>query len=801
MLKILRITFATLLLIASLALLAGWWMMRQSLPQVEGSISLPGLKQSVQVARDASGVPTITAQSMDDLVFAQGYVMAQDRLFQMDLIRRSAAGELAEIFGPALVESDIENRRLGLKQAAEASVAATPAENRAAVEAYARGVNAYIEQHRGNLPWEMRVLGYSPRPWSAVDSALVHAYMYRVLAETWEWELNRARVTQMVGAERARDLFVVDNPNDHFIVGEADGAAKPGRALRQVARGSMAHTHANLKVAATAAGLLPTREDFELRAGSNNWVVSGARSYSGKPLLANDTHLPNDVPSIWYMAHLKAPGYNAKGFCLPGGPLVVIGHNERIAWGFTNNGADVQDLYIETFNPENPKQYRVNGKWVDATVRTEVIKVKGGADEKLEVVVTRHGPIVHSDASGKYALRWTALEPGGLGMAHAEVSRAANWQEFLAASRKITGPAQNAVYADVDGNIGFVVAANVPVRKKGDGSVPVPGDTDDYEWSGFIPFEEMPQAFNPASGVIATANARVVGPGYKPFLTDRWYEPWRTHRIYELLAKKEKFTPEDFIRIQTDIYTAPHVFIAQQLQAALARVTPKDARVTQVAALLKNWNGEADKDSREMPLVEFTRRELVRQILRPHLKEEAAKYQWSRSFTFLQRVLTERPAAWLPGEYKDYDELIVACADEAARALERDERQRGERDPANTDTWSWADFVPLQMLHPFGRSGFLRRHLSIADIPQHGASYSVKQTGRTFGPAMRFVADLSDFDKSLMNITVGQSGHYLSPHYKDQFEYWYEGRGLASAFSDAAEAAGAKRKTLTLNPQ
>jgi penicillin amidase len=789
------------LLLGALGALAGWWILRRSLPQLEGSISLPHVQQAVTVERDDYGVPTITAQSMEDLLVAQGFVMAQDRLWQMDLIRRSAAGELAEIFGSVALEADKENRTLGLRQAAEASVAALPAEMRASAEAYARGVNAYLEQQRGRLPWEFTVLRYAPRPWTPADSSLVHAYMYRVLAETWEWELSRARVTELVGAERARELFPVDSPHDRVLVGgEPAPAARPAAALRKAAQAFPARSASAAVYLSAARALADDAPEFEWRPGSNNWVVSGAHTYSGKPLLANDTHLQNDVPAIWYMAHLKAPGYNAKGFCLPGGPLVVIGHNERIAWGFTNNGADVQDLYVETFHPANPRQYQVNGQWVDAQVRTEVIKVKGQPDVLHEVVVTRHGPVVHRDAKGAYALKWTALQPGGLGMAHAEVSRAQNWPEFLAASRRISGPAQNAVYADVDGNIGFVVAAHIPVRKKGNGSVPVPGDTDDYEWTGYIPFDALPQVLNPASGMMATANARVVGPGYKHFITDRWYEPERTKRIYELLrGHAGKFEPEDFLRIQRDIVSGPHRILAGYWHAALRKAAPQDPRTRAIGEELKGWDGAAMKSSLLVAPVEYLRREMMRDLLRQYLKDGPVRYQWSRGFTFLEKVLRERPAHWLPAPHTDYDQWIVACADRAVRQLEADTRRAGARDPASPQSWIWGHYLPIQMLHPFGRGGFLSRHLSVSGFGQNGTGFTVKQTGRTFGPAMRFVADLSNWDASLMNITMGQSGQYLSRHYRDQFDIWFEGAGLPSAFSDAARAPR-RRHTLKLVP-
>lgn len=799
--KLIRILAATVLLIGSAGVLAGWLLMHRALPQMDGPISLSTLKKPVTVERDDAGVPTITAQSMEDLLVAQGYVQAQDRLWQMDLMRRSAAGELAEILGGVVLRADQENRTLGLRQAAEASVAAMPLEMRASAEAYARGVNAYVEQNRKRLPWEFVALGYEPKPWTAADSSLVHAYMYRVLAETWEWELSRARVTERVGADRAKDLFTVDSPHDRVIVGEVLGATeKRAWGLRKAARAYPPQNERGRILARAAQALAGDAEQFDLRAGSNNWVVSGAHTHSGKPLLANDTHLQNDVPSIWYMAHLKAPGYNAKGFCLPGGPLVVIGHNERIAWGFTNNGADVQDLYIETLNPANGQQYKVNGQWVDAAVRTETIKVRGKPDAKLEVMVTRHGPVVHRDEKGAYALKWTALQPGGLGMAHAEVSRAQNWQGFLEASRKVTGPAQNAVYADVDGNIGFVVAANIPVRKKGDGSLPVPGDTDEYEWTGSIPFAELPQTLNPASGIIATANARVVGPGYKHFITDRWYEPWRTKRIYDLLEKHEgKFRPEDFLSMQSDMLSEPHVLIARHFQAAAKAVPAQDERTREIANKLKDWDGKALRGSALVAPLEYLRREMLRDLLRPYLQDGAVRYQWSRNFTFLKNVLEQRPARWLPSKYKSYDEWMVVCADRAMRQVESDVSALGSNEPAKAQNWTWGRFMPLRMLHPLGQSGFLSRHLSVSGVAQEGTGFSVKQTGRTFGPAMRFVADLSNWDASLMNITLGQSGQYASRHYRDQFDIWFEGRGLPSAFSGKAESARRKH-TLTLTP-
>jgi penicillin amidase len=796
LLRLLRYAAGFLILITSLGILTGWWMVRRSLPQLEGTASLPGLQAEVTVERDQFGVPTITASSIEDLLVAQGYVMAQDRLWQMDILRRVAAGELAEIFGEVALASDRENRTYGFRPAAEASLEAIGARTKGYLEAYARGVNQYIEQRRNRLPWEFLVLGYEPRPWTPTDALLVHAYMYDVLTTTWRWELNRAKVTAKVGPERAREMFVVESPLDHMIVGgEGPTATKQRQTVFMDPR-----LPAPVAPPPAIPEMARWREDLEAALGSNNWVVGGGHTYSGKPILANDTHLPLQVPDTWYMVHLKAPGYHAKGFALPGTPLIVIGHNERIAWGFTNNGADVQDLYAEEFDPQRPGHYLANGAWVQAEERKEIIKVKGRADVVHPVTVTRHGPVVHREGSTGYALRWTALEKGGLGAGYSMLGFAQNWQEFLAAMRGVAGPAQNAVYADVDGNIGMVVAAWVPVRKSGDGSVPAPGTSDDFEWTGYIPFAELPQVLNPPDGVIATANARVVGPGYKHFLTDRWYTPYRTARIYELLQQRSKLRPSDCIEIQADIHSRPHQTLAGQLYEAAKKRAPRDARVRVVLDHIPRWDGRAEASSRFVALVDYTRRELREMILRPVLGEQFRQYQWSRSETFFENLLRERPAAWLPPEYPDYDALLVAAADRAAAKLESEAREADVARPENPEQWRWGLFVQLRMLHPMARSGFLSRHLSITEVDQSGTGYSVKQTGRSVGPAMRFVADLADLDNSLMNMTMGQSGQFLSRHYRDQFPPWYWGRGVASAFHENA-VSHATQHRLRLTPQ
>jgi penicillin G amidase len=760
----------------------GVWVVQRALPSLDGSAALPELRHEVTVERDQYGVPRLRAASLDDLLVAQGYAMAQDRLWQMDLLRRVASGELSEIFGEVTLELDREARRQGLRQAADRAAAELDDELRPILEAYARGVNRYIMDRRGRLPWEFVVLRYEPRLWTPTDTLLVGGYMYRVLTSSWRSELNRARVTELVGSERALELFAGESPRDHLLFDTAVRAAEYAQSEPKTVRGFSAHSLLEIM-----------DKQFELAAGSNNWVVSGQHTYSGKPLLANDTHLPLEVPAIWYMVHLTAPDWNVKGFALPGVPLVIIGHNDHIAWGFTNTGADVQDLFIETFHPENPRLYRAGGQWIEAEVRQETIHVRDKLDELLDIFVTRNGPIVHREDNRGYALKWVATEPGGLRLAYPLLGRARNWDEFLSIMARVPGPAQNTVYADVEGNIGFLVAAHIPVRRTGDGSLPVPGDSDEYAWTGYVPFDELPRASNPPEGFFATANARVVGPSYPHHLTDRWMPPYRTERTYNLLRAGSMFRPEDFIAIQTDILSLPHRWLAAEMVRAAEASPPPDERLRFILEHLRTWDGMASADGYATTFVEFTYRELRRMVLEPVLGAELNRYTWPRAMIFFEHLLRDRPAHWLPDTYESYDALLIAAAAQAASRLERETRR------SNPADWRWGAFMRLDMLHPIGRSGLRRRLFSFPPVEQHGSGSTVKQTGRSFGPAMRFVADLADWDRTFMNIPAGQSGQWMSPHYRDQFKIWIEGEGLASAFSDEAQRHGIKH-TLRLVP-
>ncbi len=801
-----NILLAIALLISGAAVTAGWVIYRAQ-PKLDGSVPLEGLSQPVTVDRDNWGVPHIRANSLEDLVEAQGYVAAQDRLWQMDILRRFGAGELSEIFGPSTVAIDQQIRTLGLRHVAEREATTLTGDRRIVLEAYARGVNRFIDGHKYRLPAEFFLLHYNPRPWTPADSMLILGYMYESLTTVWPREINRDIISTRVDPDRLAEMFAEDSPDDRVVVGAeappetgskpkpANRPTKPAATNREqipeIGATSPAQGFSDLW--GEAQGILTSfAEESREALGSNNWVVDGSHTASGKPLLANDTHMDLSIPSIWYMIHLTAPGWNVKGFTLPGEPLVQIGHNDRIAWGFSNNGADVQDLYQERFNQNNPRQYLVNGKFVDATVTSERIKVRGRPDLVFDVISTRHGPIVRREAGRQYALKWTALQPGALSHSYEWMGRAQNWQEFREALRDASGPAQNLVYADVDGNIGFLVAAWIPIRKSGHGEVPVPGDTDDYEWTGYIPFDELPQVLNPPGGIIVTANARVVGPGYKHYITDRWESPYRTERIFDLLKDRKGLQPSDMNAIQNDIVAINDKTLADALVLAAKIAKPADPRTTEIIARLANWDGSATAGSVETSFVEVTRDTLMRNLLAPYLSASTDEFQW-RGSVFLDRILRDRPQKWLPPDDHSYDQLLISSGDQATKLLE------ARTNSKDISAWQIGKLNALTMNHPLGPSGILHRFLSIGPLEQSGSVYAPKAMTHTHGPAMRFVADLSDWDQSLMEINFGESGVYGSKHYKDQFAQWFAGRGIPSPFSDAAEAI-VRAHRLTLVP-
>jgi penicillin amidase len=508
-LRILKGLIILLVVLVLVAGVAGFVLVQRTLPQVDGAVQIDGLRDKVEIIRDKSGVPHIYAQNQDDLYFAQGYVHAQDRLWQLEFNRRVAAGRLSEILGSATVETDTYLRTLGMYRTAQAEVAALDPETKVILEAYAKGINAFVASHQDSLPLEFVILGFKPEPWTPADTLGWGKVLAQNLGGNMDMEIWRARAIARLGADRVADLEPGYPAEGPFIVPELGGTSSltPDDAYVGWAEAGSLDAGALLALAdrQSAVNALLIAADWQNIGrdvistegiGSNNWVLAGSRTQSGKPLLANDPHLGIQMPSIWYEIHLSGGGIDVIGASFPGAPAVIIGHNQRIAWGVTNVGPDVQDLFIERMNPQNPKQYQFQGQWVDAKVINEEIKVKGAASRQLEILVTRHGPVVTPILKGvteTLALRWTALDPGTIFRSVRMLNQAKDWNEFRTALSYWDVPSQNFIYADVDGNIGYQTPGRIPIRAKGNGSVPAPGYSGEYEWTGFVPFDELPR--------------------------------------------------------------------------------------------------------------------------------------------------------------------------------------------------------------------------------------------------------------------------------------------------------------------
>lgn len=798
-----------LLLIAMIvvALLGGAciWLLNiahSPLPQLDGSLSIRGLAAPVSVTRDKQGVPTIEAASLPDLFFAQGYVTAQDRLFQMDMLRRAAAGDLSEAVGEIALEHDRQQRILGIRAQAEKGLALLTPEDRRQFSDYARGVNAYIETHRNRLPLEFRLLHYSPKPWTPEDSVMVAYQMVETLSTSPRAALTREKILSKLGPELTADLYVNRSWRDHPPTepppdwGEPD---EPPPAAAKTALLLSAPSGGVGPLLSSAAAVEPFLEPFFhediLPLGSNNWVVSGAHTVTGKPLLSNDMHLGHQMPNLWYEAHLRCGDFDVAGVTLPGHPYVIVGHNRKIAWGFTNIGPTVEDAYIESFNDAG--QYLTPSGWKQPESRREVIHVKDHADVVVDVETTRHGPIVTELIAGetrKIALRWTLYD--GVRDPFFRVDSAQNWQEFRQAFSEFDAPGQNVLYADVNGNIGYQATGKVPIRTAGDGSLPVAGSDNAHEWTGYIPFDKMPSVLNPPSGILATANGRITPDKYPYSISTEWEAPWRTDRIYRVLESGKMFSAADMLALQTDVYSELDRLVADKIVYAVDHAKNPSPSARQAADILRQWNGRMDETAVAPTIVSSTRNELMRLLLEPKLgpapKDPHSgelnwkSYRWMMETVWLENVLENEPGRWLPAKYPNYDELITAALEQALTKA-----------PARLESWAWGaqNTVLIQnrvLVHLPLVGGLTGPGLN----PQSGNGYTVKAVGRDYGPSERFTADLSNLDASTLNVVTGESGNFLSPYYMDQWQAWYRGTTFTLPFSETAVENAATHRLL-----
>ena len=799
-----RILLWLLLAVVSLVVAAiayAYYVAHSALPQLDGQLRVSGISAPVSVTRDSHGVPTIEAVSLEDLFFSQGYVTAQDRLWQMDIMRRYGSGELAEILGEDLLKLDREQRILGLRAAARKALEMANPRDRNFFEAYARGVNAYIDAHRDHLPLEFRILRYEPKPWLAEDSVVVANSMVKDLNYHYFFDaLSREKILAKLGPELTADLYVNRSWHDRpptvmrEDLNESDSAAADSDDDDNGDDDPMDNsvTQNRIPVEASPEGL-PVN-------GSNDWVVSGAHTVTGKPLLSNDMHLGHQMPNLWYEAHLHAGSLDVAGVTLPGMPYVIVGHNQRIAWGFTNVGPTVTDVFIENFNAQGA--YQTPGGWVQPDHRTEVIRVKGKPDVSVDVKITRHGPIITELVPGEtrpLALRWTLYD--GLHIPFFDVDTAQNWQEFRHAFSQLDAPGQNVVYADVDGNIGYQTTGKVPIRAAGDGSLPVSGADNAHEWTSYIPFDKLPSIYNPPSGIIGTANGRITPDKYPNSISMEWEAPWRTARIYHVLESGRQFSSADMLALQTDIHSDADLFAAERFVYAVDHASKASPRVKQAADLMRSWDGRMQAASAAPTIAETSIRELRRLLLEPKLGSAPADssiddealswktYSWEMRSVWLENILLHRPKRWLPEKYSSYDDLLTAAVDAAVN---------GPQAPKELAAWRWGGLNAVEIQHPIlGKIPLINRWSGPGVQEQSGSGYTVKAVSRHHGPSERFTANLADLDQSTLNIVTGQGGNFLSPYYMDQWKAWYEGTTFTLPFSaKAVEVARTHRLVL-----
>lgn len=763
--------------------------------------SINGLKRPVTVRRDERGVSYIEAENLEDLYFMQGYVTAGERLWQMELLRRTARGELAEIFGKLALEEDKRRRTYGYARAVEKMAERGTKEARDALDSYVAGVNAYIDSlDENSLPPEFKILGFRPRRWTAADSHAAGMNFSEVLSMTWRIDLLRSTLSDLP-PEKLKELLPVKSPLDVIVVGSDGKESKPESNVKEKADGRVSQNLSELLKALAAEEEIMRRsqrriglyaEDF---AASNNWVVSGRHTATGKPLLANDPHLSPSAPSIWHMIHLSAPGLRVAGVVAPSAPGVIIGHNERIAWGVTNLGPDVQDLYLEKFDKDNPRRYRTPEGFREAEVIREEIKVrKSFASKETETVVhevtlTRNGPVVFERDGARYSLRWPALDPQNLDLdGFYYLNRARDWKEFRAALEHYKGPTQNFIYADREGHIGYYGAGLIPLRKTGDGSLPFDGSTDEGEWTGYIPFNELPNVLDPPSGIIVTANSRVVGDSYKHHLSHVWASPTRARRIFDLLSAKKNLTIEDFLSIQGDAFSITGDMFAREFSKTL-----RSSGATNLSDALKadlktieSWDGRLEPESRAALLVGEIRYIFLQQILTSALGEERAKsYTWPNSASFVHLLIKDKPRAWLPEKFKSYAELLI----ETHRlARERLTKRLG----ADESQWSWGRDNRVEFSHPLTAIPFIGKQFYVEMFPQRGSEGGMATVNVGESVSLRYVADLADWNRTRMGIAPGQSGLPSSPHFQDQLSDWKNVAPRPFPFSKEAVSSATK---------
>jgi len=758
-LKIILITLGVLLtIIAGIFIFINSYITR-SLPQLEGEINLPILQEEVTVITDDSGVPHIKANNEHDLYIAQGYVQAQNRMFQMEMSRRQASGTLSEVVGEEAVDQDKYFRTLGLRRAAEKSYDLYSDEAKDVLQYFSDGINAYIQEaiDSNSLPIEFTLMGAEPEEWTPLDSLTIGKYMAFDLGGHWERQAFNYYIMNRFPDEKALELFPEYPEEKPVIIGEEE-----------------------IDIASSfEKAVIP--HEFN---GSNNWAVSGDKTESGMPLLADDPHLGLATPSIWLQMVLETDDLNVSGVIFAGIPGIILGHNDHVAWGVTNVGPDVQQLYIEERNPDNRNEFLFEDKWEEAEVIDEPIKVKDQETIDYEVVETRHGPVISEFAedSGKkevLSLRWTALDPTTELEAILEFNKATNWEEFEKGLEKFLAPAQNFVFAAKDGTIAYKANGNIPIYDSSeDALLPLPGWEKDTEWKGFIPFDELPKVVNPDKGFIATANNKIVGEDYPYHISNVWAQPYRYERIAEVLEASDELTIEDMKALQMDMTNLQAREFVPIFSDVLSD-TDLNENEQEALELLDNWDYTDDKDLAQPLIFHHWMEEIERTIYLKSIPGNMTNLFTARGQTtdqLLRKAYNGEGSIWIE-DAGGLEDVLHHSLKNTVGKLEKDYSD-------NLDDWKWGDYHKVQFDHPLsGIHPVLAYFFNNEDpIPVNGsavtpmaAAYSSETGEVNHGASWRFVIDTNDMETGYHTVGPGQSGHFKSEWYHDQMDDWVEG--------------------------
>ncbi len=765
-----------------------WSISRTRLPKMDGRMKLKGIKSPLEIMRDHWGVAHIYGSTKEDVLFGQGYVHAQERLWQMDFTRRVVAGRLSEILGESALGVDRAMRTLSLRVAAEKDAQIFSDRLASLLAAYCRGANTFIDScsRRKKLPVEFMLLGYSPEPWTVVDICSWGKLMSWNLATNWQSELYRRELTRTFGEEKIKNLEI-----------DIDKAWSVILDLGKAIAGNKSTDHTRPF----------TGPNVDEGVGSNSWVVHGIQTNTGKPLLANDMHLELTTPGVWFENHLAGGGLDVTGITMPGLPLVIVGHNRNVAWGFTDSCPDVQDLYEEHLRQSNGEcwEYEYEGAWVPAQIRKEKILVKGGRVVEEDVVLTRHGPVINNlfkDAFPKtppMSLRWTALEPDHSIEAFLAMNMAVNCLEFKQALRNFDNPSQNVIYADIGGNIGYTMNGRIPIRAKGDGTIPAKGWTGEYEWAGYIPFEELPHLYNPPSAYIVTANNQIQRPDFPHFLGKDYLVSERAGRIVELL-KGAKTVDIPFIKkMHTDQVSISSKILAHHL----GKLKAADPELQAVIDGMRTWDGSLNADSWQAAVYEVTIRAALSILLEHHFGDLGSRIQGKGPFSgqwsdhvweWFVHLLENQESVWFDlGNGEKRDDVLLVALREGIDILRKELGQ-------DRGNWKWGDLHRLTFGHVIGKLKPFDKVFNLGPYPIGGdgntiwASFSSLSDLRNksiVGPPFRFIADLNDLDHCWGILVPGQSGHLSSKHYKDGITPWFKGEYHPMLFSREEVVKGA----------